>query len=46
MAPEHDMIEFKKGDILRTNAEALLNTVNCVGIMGRGGSVRIFVCGA
>ncbi len=30
------MIEFKTGDILRTDAEALVNTVNCVGIMGRG----------
>jgi O-acetyl-ADP-ribose deacetylase (regulator of RNase III) len=30
------MIEFKTGDILRANAEALVNTVNCVGIMGRG----------
>jgi O-acetyl-ADP-ribose deacetylase (regulator of RNase III) len=30
------MIEFKTGDILRADAEALINTVNCVGIMGRG----------
>lgn len=30
------MIEFKSGDILREDAEALINTVNCVGIMGRG----------
>ena len=30
------MIEFKTGDILETDAEALVNTVNCVGIMGRG----------
>lgn len=30
------MIEFKQGDILEANAEALVNTVNCVGIMGRG----------
>jgi O-acetyl-ADP-ribose deacetylase (regulator of RNase III) len=30
------MIEFKKGDILTANVEALVNTVNCVGIMGRG----------
>lgn len=30
------MIAFKTGDILRTDAEALVNTVNCVGIMGRG----------
>lgn len=30
------MIEFKTGDILLADAEALVNTVNCVGIMGRG----------
>ena len=30
------MIEQKQGDILKANAEALVNTVNCVGIMGRG----------
>lgn len=30
------MIQFKKGDLLKEDAEALVNTVNCVGIMGRG----------
>ncbi|MCX5806649.1 MAG: macro domain-containing protein [Proteobacteria bacterium] len=30
------MIEYKKGNILSETAEALVNTVNCVGIMGRG----------
>ena len=30
------MITFEKGDILRCEAEALVNTVNCVGVMGRG----------
>lgn len=30
------MVDFRTGDILRTDAEALVNTVNCVGIMGRG----------
>ncbi len=30
------MIEYKKGDILAEDAEALVNTVNCVGFMGRG----------
>ncbi|MBW4481381.1 MAG: macro domain-containing protein [Tildeniella torsiva UHER 1998/13D] len=30
------MIEYKQGDILRDDAEALVNTVNCVGVMGRG----------
>ncbi len=30
------MIRLKTGDILAEDAEALVNTVNCVGIMGRG----------
>jgi O-acetyl-ADP-ribose deacetylase (regulator of RNase III) len=30
------MITYKTGDILAEDAEALVNTVNCVGIMGRG----------
>ncbi len=30
------MIRYKKGNIFDENAEALVNTVNCVGIMGRG----------
>ncbi len=30
------MIELTQGDILKADAEALVNTVNCVGIMGRG----------
>jgi O-acetyl-ADP-ribose deacetylase (regulator of RNase III) len=30
------MIEYVTGDILASDAEALVNTVNCVGIMGRG----------
>ena len=30
------MIEYKTGDILKEEAEALVNTVNCVGVMGRG----------
>lgn len=30
------MIEYKQGDILQDPAEALVNTVNCVGVMGRG----------
>jgi O-acetyl-ADP-ribose deacetylase (regulator of RNase III) len=30
------MISYRKGDILQAGAEALVNTVNCVGIMGRG----------
>ena len=30
------MIEIKLGNLLEENAEALVNTVNCVGIMGKG----------
>lgn len=30
------MIETKFGDILTANVEAIVNTVNCVGIMGKG----------
>lgn len=30
------MIEYTSGDILACNADALVNTVNCVGVMGRG----------
>lgn len=30
------MIEVTQGDILRANADAIVNTVNCVGFMGRG----------
>lgn len=30
------MIRFVHGDILQATAEALVNTVNCVGVMGRG----------
>ena len=30
------MIELKQGDILVADTEALVNTVNCVGVMGRG----------
>ncbi len=33
---DHAVIKLQKGDILRSNAQALVNTVNCVGIMGRG----------
>jgi O-acetyl-ADP-ribose deacetylase (regulator of RNase III)/uncharacterized protein YwgA len=31
-----NMIQYKTGDILREDAEAIINTVNCVGVMGRG----------
>jgi len=30
------MIEYRAGDIFAEEAEALVNTVNCVGVMGRG----------
>ena len=30
------MLELTRGDILKADAEALVNTVNCVGVMGRG----------
>ena len=30
------MIEYTTGDLLKSDAEALVNTVNCVGVMGRG----------
>ena len=36
MTAETAMIEYKTGNILEEDAEALVNTVNCVGIMGRG----------
>lgn len=36
MAGQVHMIEYTHGDILKDEAEALVNTVNCVGVMGRG----------
>lgn len=30
------MIKYTSGDILRADVEAIVNTVNCVGVMGRG----------
>jgi len=30
------MLQLIRGDILKADAEALVNTVNCVGVMGRG----------
>lgn len=30
------MIEFQRGNLLEANADALVNTVNCVGVMGKG----------
>lgn len=34
------MIKFRTGDLLAEDAEALVNTVNCVGIMGRGVALK------
>jgi O-acetyl-ADP-ribose deacetylase (regulator of RNase III) len=31
-----EVLEYRRGDILQAEAEAIVNTVNCVGIMGRG----------
>lgn len=30
------MLQLKKGDLLGSNAQTLVNTVNCVGVMGKG----------
>jgi O-acetyl-ADP-ribose deacetylase (regulator of RNase III) len=30
------MIEFRQGNLLEADADALVNTVNCVGVMGKG----------
>ena len=30
------MINLKTGNLLQTDADALVNTVNCVGVMGKG----------
>lgn len=30
------MIKIRRGDLLNADAEALVNTVNCVGVMGKG----------
>ena len=30
------MIELVRGNLLEANTEALVNTVNCVGVMGKG----------
>ena len=30
------MIEIRQGDLLRSDAEALVNTVNTAGVMGKG----------
>ncbi len=30
------MLEFKQGNLLEEDAEALVNAINCVGVMGKG----------
>lgn len=30
------MMQLKQGDILSADVEAIVNTVNCVGVMGKG----------
>jgi O-acetyl-ADP-ribose deacetylase (regulator of RNase III) len=30
------MMEYRAGDLLQADAEAIVNAVNCVGVMGRG----------
>ena len=30
------MIKFIKGDLFSSNCQALVNTVNCLGVMGKG----------
>lgn len=30
------MLNYKTGDLFKSNAQAIVNTVNCVGVMGRG----------
>ena len=35
------MIKLTQGDLLSADAEELVNTVNCVGVMGRGIALRL-----
>ena len=35
------MIEYKVGDIFTEDVEALVNSVNCVGVMGRGIALQV-----
>jgi O-acetyl-ADP-ribose deacetylase (regulator of RNase III) len=38
---ERYVIRYARGDILEADAEALVNTVNCVGVMGRGLALQV-----
>lgn len=35
------MIEYARGDILEADTEAIVNSVNCVGVMGRGLALQV-----
>lgn len=35
------MIERRQGNVLDADAEAIVNTVNCVGVMGKGVALRV-----
>ena len=35
------MLELTRGDLLRADAEAIVNTVNCVGVMGAGLALQV-----
>lgn len=35
------MISFMKGDMICSDAEAIVNTVNCVGVMGKGLALQV-----
>jgi len=37
------MFKKIKGNIFNTSAQVLVNTVNCVGIMGRGIALNLFI---
>jgi len=36
MTPEHSHIEVRQGDLFESSAQTLVNTVNTVGVMGKG----------
>lgn len=38
------MFSCKRGDIFKENTDALVNTVNCVGVMGRGLALQFKKC--
>src|SRR5215208_2123004 len=40
-APAGMAVEIRRGDLLAADAEAVVNTVNCVGIMGRGIALQV-----